>query len=56
MALPFHVFCSESVVGLYELADGRFQLTEDGPIAPLMVGPGYVLVENRGDVPLVVEG
>lgn len=47
MALPFHVFCSESAIGLYELADGRFQLIEAGPIAPLMVGPGYVLVENR---------
>ena len=47
MALPFHVSCSESAVGLYELADGRFQLIEDGPITPLMVGPGYVLAENR---------
>lgn len=47
MALPFHVSCCESAIGLYELADGRFQLIEDGPIAPLMVGPGYVLVENR---------
>ena len=47
MALPVHISCSESAVGLYELADGRFQLIEDGPIAPLMVGSGYVLVENR---------
>lgn len=47
MALPFHISCSESAVGLYELADSRFQLIEDGPIGPLMVGHGYVLVENR---------
>ena len=45
-ALPFHVSCSEPSVSLFLLADGRFQLTKDGPIAPFMSGPGYFLVEN----------
>ncbi len=46
MAQPFHVSCSQHGVGLYELADGRFQLIEDGPIAPFMFGPGYMLIER----------
>lgn len=46
MAQPFHVSCSQHGVGLYELADGRFQFIEDGPIAPLMFGPSYMLIER----------
>ncbi len=45
-AVPFHVSCSQAGVGLFGLADGRFQLIEDGPIAPLMVGSGYILAES----------
>ncbi len=42
----FFLVCSEPAVGLYELSDGRFQLIQQGPIAPLMTGYGYLLVEN----------
>ncbi len=45
MSLPFHVTCSEPAVGLFQLDDGRFQLIQPGPIVPLMVGRGYVLIE-----------
>jgi hypothetical protein len=44
-SLPFCISCSAQGVGLYELADGRFQLIQAGPIAPLMFGRGYFLVE-----------
>ena len=46
MPLPFLVTCSVPAVKLYELTDGRFQLIEQGPIAPLMIGYRYVLVEE----------
>lgn len=47
MLLPFHVWCVEPSVPLFRLADGRFQLTKDGPIAPFMSGPGYFVVERN---------
>lgn len=31
---------------LHQLADGRFQIVEEGELAPLMFGFGYVLVEK----------
>jgi hypothetical protein len=46
MNLPFHVSCNQPSVGLIELSDKRFQLIEEGSISPLMVGPGYILVEK----------
>ncbi|MFG6485638.1 hypothetical protein ACG04R_03080 [Roseateles sp. BYS78W] len=46
MQLPFLLTCSEPAVGLYELADGRFQLIKQGPIAPLMTGYRHLLVES----------
>ena len=45
MSLPYYVWCDSPAVGLFELADGRFQTIERGPIAPFMAGPGYLLVE-----------
>jgi hypothetical protein len=47
MTLPFHVSCSEPAVPIFRLADGRYQLTKDGAIAPFMDGPGYLLLENQ---------
>jgi hypothetical protein len=46
MNLPFHISCSQHSVGLLELSDKRFQLMEEGSIAPLMVGLGYILAEK----------
>ena len=43
---PFSVDCLEPSVPLFRLADGRFQLTKDGQIAPFIYGPGYFLVEK----------
>jgi hypothetical protein len=44
--LPFHVCCAWNAARLFELQDGRFQIIDSGLIAPLMCGPGYVLIEN----------
>ena len=46
MDAPYHVSCDEESVPLYRLGDGRFQLTKDGPIVPLMSGTGYFLIEE----------
>ena len=46
MPLPFLISCSLPAVGLHELSDGRFQLIASGPIAPLMSGFRYLLVEQ----------
>jgi len=46
MPLPFLITCSLPSVRLYELNDGRFQLIERGPIAPVMCGYRYMLVEQ----------
>ena len=46
VAQPFSVDCIEPSVPLFCLADGRFQLTKDGPIARFMYGRGYFLVEE----------
>lgn len=46
MKLPHHMSCSQPHPRLYQLADGRFQIVEEGTLAPLMVGHGYVLVEE----------
>jgi hypothetical protein len=46
MPLPFLISCKLPAVRLYELGDGRFQLIEQGPIAPLMSGYRYFLVER----------
>jgi hypothetical protein len=45
MKLPYHMSCKESHPRLYQLSDGRFQIMEEGDLAPLMVGYEYVLVE-----------
>ena len=42
----YHVSCLETHPQLYQLADGRFQIMEEGDLAPLMVGYEYVLVER----------
>lgn len=47
MLYPYFVECIEPSVPLFRLADGRYQLTKDGPIAPFMDGPGYFLAENK---------
>lgn len=46
MILPFHVSCNQPAVRLYELDDGRFQLIQQGRIAPFMDGYRYLLVEE----------
>jgi hypothetical protein len=38
--------CSESHPRLYKLSDGRFQIMEEGDLAPMMVGYEYALVES----------
>ena len=45
MPLPHHLSCSQPHARLFQLADGRFQVVEEGELAPLMIGHGYVLVE-----------
>lgn len=47
MPQPFLISCKLPAVRLYELGDGRFQLVEQGPIAPLMSGYRYLLVERE---------
>ena len=47
MAQLFHVSCKLPAVGLYELNDGRFQLIEQGPLAPFMSGYRYLIVERQ---------
>jgi len=47
MTHPFHIWTDRPAVGLFRLADGRFQLIEDGPVGPLMFGPGYFIVERQ---------
>lgn len=39
--------CSESHPRLYQLSDGRFQVMEEGDLAPMMVSYEYVLVESE---------
>ena len=46
MPLPFLITCTLPSVGLYQLSDGRFQLIEQGPLAPFMYGYRYLLVEK----------
>ncbi len=46
MKLPYHMSCLESHPQLYQLSDGRFQIMEQGDLAPMMVGYEYVLVES----------
>lgn len=46
LPLPFHMDCDDSRYALYPLSDGRFHLLYDCPIAPLLIGPDYVLAEN----------
>jgi hypothetical protein len=38
--------CGQQHPLLYQLSDGRFQIMEEGHLAPLMVGYEYVLVEE----------
>jgi len=47
LILPFYLSCDDPADSLYQLADGRFQLIANGPVAQLMVGSDYVLAENR---------
>ncbi len=44
--LPFHITCKLPAPRLYELADSRFQIVEQGPLAPFMAGYQYLLVEQ----------
>jgi hypothetical protein len=44
--IPYNLSCTQRGTYLYQLKDGRFQLIQEGAIAPFMWGPGYVLVEN----------
>lgn len=44
--LPYHVACLDAHPLLYQRSDGRFQIMEEGVLAPLMVGHEYVLVET----------
>jgi len=46
MPLPFHVSCRQRSILLFELRDGRFQLLQQGPVAPFMPGFRYLLVEH----------
>jgi hypothetical protein len=46
MARFFHLSCTAEADLLYELSDGSFQLISGGPVAPLMIGFGYVLAEQ----------
>ena len=39
--------CDRRHARLYQLADGRFQIVEEGELAPLMIEFGYVLVEKE---------
>jgi hypothetical protein len=43
---PYHMSCLESHPRLYQLSNGRFQIMEEGDLAPMMVGYEYVLVER----------
>jgi hypothetical protein len=44
--LPFLVTSPEEGVALLELADGRFQMSEDGKVAAFASGYQYLLVER----------
>jgi len=46
MTLPFCVACEQFEPRLYELADGRFQLVEQGALSPFMSGHRYLLTER----------
>lgn len=47
MKLPYCMSCTDQHALLYPLADGRFQIMEPAPLAPLMIGHEYVLVERE---------
>jgi hypothetical protein len=36
----------QNEVGLFQLKDGRYQLTSDVDVEPIMIGHGYVLFQN----------
>jgi len=43
---PFHLeICNKT--DLYQLNDGRYQLTTDGPVDPIMIGHNYILLQNK---------
>ncbi len=42
---PYYVE-TDSTVDLFQLSDGRFQMTKQGQLGPLLVGHKYVLVEK----------
>ena len=44
--LPFFVRAANEAT-LYRLQDGRFQIVVVGSLAPLLTGPGYILVTER---------
>src|SRR4030095_7037758 len=46
MKLPYHMTCPQSHARLYQLKDHRFQIVEEGGLAPVMIGYEYVLVEE----------
>lgn len=37
----------ENPVGLFQLADGRFQMTRQGDLSGFMSGPSYILIETK---------
>lgn len=43
---PFHLEISNKV-DLYQLNDGRYQLTADGPVEKMMIGHKYILLQNE---------
>ena len=43
---PFSLeICNKA--NLYQLNDGRYQLTTDEPVEPIMVGQKYILLQNK---------
>ncbi len=42
---PYHIEIVNET-GLYQLKDGRYQITKKGNISPVMIGYKYILVEN----------
>ncbi len=44
---PYHITVEDNTVELYQLSDGRFQITKSGEFGDLLVGNNYVLVEKE---------
>lgn len=46
MAYPYHVYTKTNHIGLYQLNDGRFQMTMQGNLTQIMEGYQYVILEK----------